>query len=91
MLVFRIGDFPQSFLTIEGDIMKNPERLYSYAVIKHPTEEEAESGIRAEIIVPPSPFFLAKSENEAAMRAAKAIPDGLMDCADRLEVAVRPF
>ncbi len=72
-------------------MLKNPERLYSYAVIKHPTEEEAESGIRAEIIVPPSPFFLAKSENEAAMRAAKAIPDGLMDCADRLEVAVRPF
>lgn len=67
------------------------ERLYQFAVIKHPTSEERKQGKRSEIIVRPSGFLLAHTEQEVVMRATKSIPDEHMDHANRLEVAVRPF
>ena len=67
------------------------ERLFQYAVILQPTTEERKAGKKAEIIVPPTPFFLASSESEVAMKASREVPDGHMANADRLEVAVRPF
>lgn len=67
------------------------ERLYRYAVIKRPTEQERKEGKRAEVIVPPSEYALYRSEQEVVMAATKAIPDKQMKHADRLEVAVSPF
>ena len=67
------------------------ERLYCYAVIKHPTEEDRKKGERSEVIVPVSDWFLAKSEDAVMMMAAKAIPEEHMVDADRVEVAVCPF
>ena len=69
--------------------MEKP-RLFQYAVILHPTEEDRKKGAKSEVIVPPSEWFLA-TETEADMRAARAVPEDQVVNADRIEVAVRPF
>ncbi len=35
--------------------------------------------------------MLAKDQNEATMRVARAIPDKYMDKVDQLDIAIRPF
>ena len=65
-------------------------RLFQYAVIKHPTEEDAKAGKPSVILVPPSDWILC-SEEEAQIRASRAIPDDELVNAPRIEVAVRPF
>jgi len=67
------------------------ERLYRFAVIKHPTKEEREKGVRSEVVLPPSDYLLAKNEAEVMMIATRQIPEAWMKNADRLEVAVSPF
>ena len=67
------------------------ERLFSFAVIKHPTEEEEKKGERATIVVAPSVYVLARTEQEVVMLATVAIPEEELKHADRLEVAVSPF
>lgn len=67
------------------------ERLFQYAVLLQPTVEEHETGKKAEIVIPPTKFFLAANESEVVMLASREVPQEYMDKADRLEVAVRPF
>jgi hypothetical protein len=67
------------------------DRLYCYAVLLQPTEEGRKSGERAELIIPPSDWVVAKSEEEVMLIATRKIPENVMQFADRLEVAVRPF
>lgn len=67
------------------------DRLFQYAVLRHPTGEQAKQGGKTEVVISPTDFFLAANEEEAHMRAVKAIPDDMMNEAGRLEVAVRPF
>ncbi len=68
------------------------ERLYQYAVILHPTQEDAKSGVRAEIIVQPTNWLLARSADEALMFACRdSLLAAHMRSADRLEVIVLPF
>ncbi len=66
------------------------ERLYQFAVLKHPTQAEQDRGVGSAIVVEPT-HVLASSEQNALMRATLAIPPEEMKNADRLEVAVRPF
>ncbi len=66
-------------------------RLYQFAVLKHPTEEDRKKGDPSKVIVPPGEWELAKSEDEVIMKATRAIPGKHMKDADRLEVAVHPF
>jgi len=65
--------------------------LFQFVVLKHPTEKEVKEGKKSEVVVPPSGWELAKSEEEVVIKATRAIPDSEMEYADRLEVAVRPF
>lgn len=67
------------------------ERLFQYAIIKHPTSEGGKAGERSEMITEPTKFFLARSESEVSMIAIKTIPEEHMQDVDRLEVAVRLF
>lgn len=68
------------------------ESLYQYCVILDPTEKERkDNDARSNLVVPPSEWLMAKSEQEVVMRATKAIPEALMANADRLRVIVRPF
>ncbi len=65
-------------------------QIFQYAVILHPTPEEAKNGKRAKLVVEVT-SILAKDESGAIMQAARSIPEEFMDRQDRLEVAVRPF
>ena len=65
--------------------------LFQYAVLQHPSAEQAKRGEKSTLVIPPSDFFLASNYDEAHMKAVKATPDEYMVDADRLEVAVRPF
>jgi hypothetical protein len=67
------------------------ERLFRYAVLKNPTKEEREKGARTVVVVPPSDWCLARTEQEVVMKATREIPEEEMKDADRLEVAVSPF
>ena len=65
-------------------------KLFQYAVILHPTEEERKAG-GVSIIVIPVTAVLARDQQGAILEAARDIPEEYMDRKDRLEVAVRPF
>lgn len=80
------------------------EKLFSYAVILHPTKKEKEKNdAKAELLIPPTPYALFSSENAVQMAAIAAVaelpnPEGpgggkglLKNAAERLEVAIRPF
>lgn len=69
-------------------------KLYEYAVIFHPnaTKEDRDAGKAARsILVVPVTQVLAKTEQEASMLAARAIPAEYADRLDRVEIAIRPF
>ncbi len=66
------------------------EELYLYCVIKQPTEDGRKRGERAELITEPK-HMLARNEQEVVMHATRELGDDVMESADRLEVAVRPF
>lgn len=70
--------------------MAERERLFSYAVIQHPTKKESEEGKRSKLVISPE-YVLARNDHEVIMQATRGIPAEMMENADRLEVAVRPF
>ena len=65
-------------------------KIYAYAIILHPTKEQAEQGTPAKLIVDPT-WTLAKDDSQAAMLAGRAIPQEHLAHLDRLEVAISPF
>lgn len=69
-------------------------KLYEYAVIFNPlpTKDQVERGEKpkSELIVDVK-RVLSNSEKEAAMLAARDIPDTYTDKLDRVEIALRPF
>lgn len=69
----------------------NGGRLFQYAIILHPTEEQAKEGKRAIIVKQPGECVVAKDEQELVLRAAREIPEKHLNVLDRIEVAVRPF
>lgn len=66
-------------------------KLYEFAVIKQPLEDDdgkiKESG---ELIVPLTPI-LATDESQATILASRAIPDEHIGDLDRITIAIRPF
>lgn len=65
-------------------------QLFQFAVILHPTTKEKKDGKRPELIVDIT-TIVAENKEEAALRAARAIPEEHEGKLGRLEVAVRPF
>ena len=69
-------------------------KLYEYAVIYNPlpTKEQVERGEKpkSELIVDIK-HVLSNSDKEAAMLAARDIPEIYTDKLDRVEIALRPF
>lgn len=69
-------------------------KLFEYAIIFHPKVTKDTSGNETqgadELLVPPK-FVLAASDKEAAMRAAREIPEKYVDRLEQVEVCVRPF
>ena len=69
-------------------------KLFEFAVLFHPkltkAEQDAGDHSKSELIVDVT-RVLAKSDKEAAMKAARAIPEKYADKLDRVEIAIRPF
>lgn len=65
-------------------------KLFQYAVIWHPTDEEKKEGDTSTLVVEPK-TVLAKDLASAQMLAARAIPKEYETMLDQCEVAVRPF
>lgn len=66
-------------------------KLYEYAVILQPElDEDGEPEGPPELIVDVE-RVLAYDENEVAIRAARALPDNVMDDLKRVDIAIRPF
>lgn len=65
-------------------------RLYQYAAILEPTENEEEQGITAKLVLPIT-TILAKDDSAAILLAGRDIPVEYLDKLDRIQVVVRPF
>lgn len=65
-------------------------KIFEFAVILHPTDEERKAGKSSELVVPIT-AVLAADEKQAGMLAGRAIPEEHLDKLSRMEVAVRPF
>ncbi len=69
-------------------------KIFEYAVIHHPvaTKDQQDRGDKpkSELIVDVK-RVLANNEKEAAMLAARDIPEAFTDKLDRVEIALRPF
>lgn len=69
-------------------------KIFEYAVIHHPiaTKDQTERGEKPKsVLVVDVKRVLANNEKEAAMLAARDIPDDYTDKLDRVEIALRPF
>lgn len=69
-------------------------KLYEYAVIYNPlpTKDQVDRGEKpkSELVVDVK-RVLSNSDKEAAMLAARDIPEAYTDKLDRVEIALRPF
>lgn len=65
-------------------------KIFQYAAIYKPDEEESKKGERPQIIVPITEC-VASDEKAAMLIAARAIPEKFIDRLERVDVAVRPF
>jgi hypothetical protein len=68
----------------------NTPKIYQYAVIWHPDEEQTKEGKKSEIIISPE-FLLANDERSALITLSRSIPEKYLDQLDHLEIAIRPF
>ena len=70
------------------------QKIFEYAIIFHQlqTKEQRDNGEsqKSKLLVPPT-HILAKDDKEAAVLAARAIPEDYLGKLDQVEVAVRPF
>lgn len=69
-------------------------KLYEYAVIFNPiaTKEQNDNGEKPKsVLIVDVKRVLSNSEKEAAMLAARDIPEQYTDKLDRVEIALRPF
>jgi len=69
--------------------MQNP-KLFQYAVLFHPTEEEKKVDEKSKVIVELT-TVLAVDEKTAAILAGRDIPEEYLDKLDQVEVAIRSF
>ena len=69
-------------------------KLFQYAVLYHPKESKDAAGndttLPSEIVVPLT-TTLSSSQEQVAMKAARAVPEKFADKLDRVEIIVRPF
>lgn len=65
-------------------------KIYQFAALLLPTDNEKEDGKQAELIVPVT-TVVAANDNAATVLAGRAIPEAYLDRLDRVQVAVRPF
>jgi len=65
-------------------------KLFQFAILWHPTEQQAKDGQKDKMVVGVS-TVLAKDSQMAIMLAGRDIPVEYLGQIDQLEIAVRPF
>ena len=63
---------------------------YIIPILK-PTDKDIREGTGEYEVILPITGVLAKSEDEALMKATRAVPADYDKCLDRIDIAVRPF
>ena len=69
-------------------------KIFEYAIVYHPvaTKDQAERGEKPKsTLLVDVKRVLAGSDKEAAMLAARDVPEDYTDKLDRVEIALRPF
>lgn len=70
-------------------------KLYQYSILFVPNKTKSPEGKdttteKAKVLVPVTDI-LANDDKQAAIVAARAIPEGYVDRLDEVQIAVRPF
>ena len=66
-------------------------KLYQFAVLLHPvSEDETKKAPPSKVLVAPT-CILAVGDDEAMIKASRAIPAEYEDRLEEVEIAVRPF
>lgn len=86
----RVGDYTIPFRIVRKENVMEKAQLWSFAIILDPLEEDAKKGVKSEVLVLPTSWFLA-TQAEAEMRAYRAIPEEHLANAARIRVALKPF
>jgi hypothetical protein len=66
------------------------QKLFTYAILWHPTKEEAEKGKKSEILVQPA-TILADSDKSAAIMVSRKIDEKYLTQLDQVEIIIKPF
>lgn len=66
-------------------------KIYEFAAIYLPKEIEGQKTAEKPLIIVQPQTILAKDEKQAAMLAARALPEDYISKLDCVEIAVRPF
>lgn len=69
--------------------MKNKLQLFQYAILLHPTEDQAKSGKKTELLK--FDTILASGKESAMVLASRSIPEEQLEDLDQVEVILRPF
>jgi hypothetical protein len=81
------------FDTLKNIIMSEKLKLFKYAVILHEksTKDGRTEYTGAKLLVPPTDV-LARTEREILMKAARAVPEEVINtAAEDVEIMIRPF
>lgn len=65
-------------------------KLYQFAILWHPNEEEKKEGKKSKIVTPIQ-TVLSENDKSAMLLAGRLIPEDYLVSIDQLEVALRPF
>jgi mannose-6-phosphate isomerase class I len=65
-------------------------KLFEYAILWHPNEDQSKAGERSKIVVEPK-YVLSKSEKAALIQASQEIPQAYQEVLDQIQIAIRPF
>lgn len=70
--------------------MAEKAKVFEYIVVYHPNEKAKKAGEKAKLVVEKQ-SILAQREQEAAIHAARTIPEEYLDKLEDVEIIVRPF
>lgn len=71
------------------------EKLFEFAAIHHPkakSDEDKKAGRHPKSVLLLEPKrVLARDEKEVAIKAARELPDNVLDDLENVEIVIRPF
>ncbi len=65
-------------------------KLYQFAAIWNPNEEQKKNGERSKLIIEPK-TIIAPDDKSAALIAGRDIPEAFLNQLEQVDLAIRPF